>query len=507
MKLFRVVFLILGFMGYQGSLQGSEESSWYEWFFGASSDEPPFPADEAGGAAGGGGASDGASALTHPRVFASYQQATGLWPDKSITLRDCRGDACVEIPTTWENVRVRADGTNCGYHALKNAYCVLMYHQTHDDVWLRNMQTSTFLLTLLQPWLEYTVPYRSVSDAVQYGRRPLGNWPSTDELNRLIGIIENPKTEQRVKTKLTEPVYTDLQTRALQYGNSLMEHALVPSDYITVVDKLALFGFDTGADQMITDDAIQVLQKIKERFASQENAIHTFIVNTSAAHTHGQSGVHWITMVMYKEDKKVKWAFTSSLPGYTEIIPYVQKTFDFSMVNVRDIKQRSLVASNADVIARFEQQVDDFYHANLSLTDRIRSLFGYTISRFEERKVLLQSILQKLYHSTFIDAMQVSEYKEKISSIIRGLLYFLDENQKVYFAELYDMSLDENKPDIKTMPAILEKMYNNYRAVDAHIFAQMDETLQSLGLVEGSSGEEVYEQGGPIDFGEDDLHL
>jgi len=442
---------------------------------------------------------------TEVTVYPVYHQARGVWPAEEIEILECTDASCDIKKLSLEKIRKFADGTNCGYHALKNAYCFLMAYETGDVAWLQNMQDIPFFLQLLKPWLQFTLPYRSLGADV-YASHPLGNWPSSDELNRLLALYENKDLEAKLKKYINFRDYFLLQNQAFDYMFTLMRHGMVPSEYITVVDKLAMFGYDQAADHLITEDTIQILKNIQKRFMIQKRAMHAFVVNTSAANTNGQSGVHWITMVMYKQDKKIKWAFASSLPGYTEIISHVQKTFDFSIVNVRDVKYRSLVTSNADAISRFEQQVENFYHANISLVDRIRGFFGYKISSFDERKNALESILQKLYNPTFVQAMQVPEYKEKISSIIQGLFYFLDENQSLYNTELYNMSLNERVVDLKTLSAILKKIYTQYNSADPLIFKDMTETLISLSIV-SPIHEDQYEMSRPVDFSEDDLHL
>jgi hypothetical protein len=409
-------------------------------------DESDAGADHGGGAAGGGGA-------IVVRLYDSYQQARGLWPDEFITLRDCSGLACVEKLTTWEAIRASADGTNCGYHALKNAYCVLMYHKTHDEVWLTNMQTSGFLLTVLKPWLEYTVPYRSVGDQRQYRARPLGNWPSTDELNRLIGIIENPATENRVQEKLTQLVYRNLQRQALTYGNTLMEQRLVPSEYITVVDKLALFGADVSADQMITENAVQTLSAIQERFRVQEDAIHTFIVNTTVADTFAEAGYHWVMIVVYKEAGAIKWGFANSLGGMIpSLLEDVRKTFDPRVINVVGVKRRSLLARYSDLLGRVYSRLELVETPTTPQDDKIHGL---------------QFVMQRLYNGISVDCLEVPELNIKLQDIFTSLLGWLKVNP-AFDTKIIDVH-PTGKGDKHSVRWVAEKIYEKYSQKDRRI--------------------------------------
>ena len=237
------------------------------------------------------------------------------------------------------------------------------------------------------------------------------------------------------------------------YCNTLMEQRLVPSEYITVVDKLALFGFDPAADQMITENAVEVLGAIQERFRVQEDAIHTFIVNTTAADTFAQAGYHWVMIVVYKEAGAIKWGFANSLGGMIQpLLQDVRKTFDPLVINVAGVKRRSLLARYSDLLGRVYSRLHLVETPSTSEVDKEEGL---------------QFVMQRLYNGISVDCLEVPELNTKLQDIFISLLGWLKVNP-AFDTKIIDVH-PTGEGDEHSVRWVAEKIYEKYRQKDRRI--------------------------------------
>lgn len=235
----------------------------------------------------------------------NLQQAQGDWPTGALHVIHPHTGSNI----TFAEIKASADGTNCGWHALKNALCLLnVVHRPaiQKGRFLQAMQSPQALLNLLKPWLNFALPYRMNYDPAEYAIHPLGNWPSENELEMAAdpSLIEGEAAE----------VEKALAPYQWQAGINLGSH-------VTVISQFAA-SFDDPLHAK--DEHAAVLR----RLCLSDDVTHAFVVNT-VANSKGTSGHHWVAFLMHKVAGDITWFSCDSLGGgtYPDLKASLQRIF------------------------------------------------------------------------------------------------------------------------------------------------------------------------------------
>jgi hypothetical protein len=195
------------------------------------------------------------------------------------------------------------------------------------------------------------------------------------------------------------------------------------------------------------------LSAIQERFRVQEDAIHTFVVNTTAADTFAEAGYHWVMIVVYKEVGAIKWGFANSLGGMIRpLLEDVQKTFNPRLINVADVKRRSLLARYRDLLERVYSRLEIVETPATPQDDKIHGL---------------QFVMQRLYNGISVDCLEVPELQKQLYRILPSLFSWLQTNDG-FIAELIDVHPTADG-DEHTVRWVAEKIYEKYTEKDADL--------------------------------------
>lgn len=216
------------------------------------------------------------------------QQNREIWKGSGLQVADF-GDGKKEY--SIEQLQ-RADGLNCGYHALKNViYLIAACKKIEQgdfgqaNQFLEKMQDVSSFTSLLLPWLNFVIPYRSTNDQRAYRSHPLGNFPSGNELELLLG---DGNSQRGIPAEL-ENICND----------GLHSHILI-------VDSFSYFKDLSGS----TEKYIDFLQKV----ITSENGLYGFVVNDAAnsdlSHARGS---HWFGYVLWKRNGRSFWVYADSL--------------------------------------------------------------------------------------------------------------------------------------------------------------------------------------------------
>ena len=213
------------------------------------------------------------------------QQSRGSWMGDPVNIGQVGG---VNKTYTMDSLRL-ADGLNCGYHALKNVIYMLAACKKLDQgssVEAQNllfrMQDTKSFTQLLSPWLQFVIPYRYQNDQELYNRYPLGNFPSGNELEQLLGEgARKPIIPKELEMLFAEGLHAN----------------------ILILDSFSYLKNPT--DRYL---------KFLERIVNDEEGLYGFVVNDAANKDLSEArGSHWFGYVLWKHANKTKtWLYTDS---------------------------------------------------------------------------------------------------------------------------------------------------------------------------------------------------
>jgi len=215
------------------------------------------------------------------------QQNRGTWEGGLLDVGDFSGSTITYSMAQLQ----RADGLNCGYHALKNIIYMLAACKKLEldsivqaQELLYRMQDIPSFTQLLAPWLRRVIPYRYTSNKAAYDAYPRGNFPVGLDLEKILGEGGN----QPLIPHELENLFED----------GLHEHVCILDSFVYLKDPLR-----------VSNKALQFLEKM----ITKQNGIYGFVVNDSAAKDLSTArGSHWFGYVLWKKDGKSIWLYTDS---------------------------------------------------------------------------------------------------------------------------------------------------------------------------------------------------
>lgn len=223
------------------------------------------------------------------------QQNRGVWNGDSVDIGTFGGSNKIYTMAQLQ----RADGLNCGYHAIKNViYMIAAFKklelgfsfEAHELLY--RMQDIPSFTWLLKSWLQRVIPYRYESNRAAYDAYPLGNFPVGLDLEKIIGEGGN----QPLIPQLLEELFDD----------GLHAHICIVDSFLYLKDV-----------NFITDKYLDFLQKV----ITSKNGMYGFVVNDAASKDLATArGSHWFGYVLWKKDGRAIWLYTDSSFGRHDII-------------------------------------------------------------------------------------------------------------------------------------------------------------------------------------------
>lgn len=228
------------------------------------------------------------------------RQTTGNWPTGGIEFTNLYTFKNI----TYKEIQASADGTNCGWHAIKNALCLLnVVHRSAGEKgqFVQDMQSLDVYLALLKPWLELGLRYRHDRDSGDYATYPLGNWPSESELELAVSPLD-PSGITLGTAYGDQRLAVNAALQRYRWGD---DADFDLGAHITSISQFASFSYRT-----IKDQHVQVLRAV----CLPDDVTHAFVVNTVAT-IPDAIGSHWVTFLLYKRGGVIRWFSSDSLFG------------------------------------------------------------------------------------------------------------------------------------------------------------------------------------------------
>lgn len=276
------------------------------------------------------------------------QQRKGLWPHgKVMVVSPFTGK-----PITYDEIKARADGTNCGWHALKNALCLLNVRFRPDmdkGMFLDAMQSPEAFLDLLKPWLELVLPFRRIEAPGEYASHPLGNWPGEAEmdiaLGRTNGVLGYDEEFAAVDKALEEYQWApDVDLR----------------NYISFISR---FKSSFTNPKTTREEHLAVIKKV----CLNADADHAFVVNTSANSDAGL-GYHWVEFFLHKKNGVITWFFSDSLATgfYADLQATLDQVFTQTPAQVKDFEDQvlygAMIENATKLVGDFDQLKPEYQY-------------------------------------------------------------------------------------------------------------------------------------------------
>ena len=227
----------------------------------------------------------------------SITESLGWW-----ALYEDRAKHIVQLPVFEQGSTqiIEHDGTNCGYHALKNAYYIMRVLQGNKDKTelVKNLTSSEPYSTLLDQWRLIVSGRR---EAVREATRRDNTWLIFEDM-------------VAIKNSLPEAYNT---------GISLIEDMPLDKSLSALVemrDDLSqrqsnLSGRGDHGHAFVIDTKLRNINSFKtvyDTLASADSGAHAFVINLGSQDHYPYACSHWITVVVYKHNGQIYFYVTDS---------------------------------------------------------------------------------------------------------------------------------------------------------------------------------------------------